>query len=165
MKLIVPEDNLFAQLALDRRYLVEKAPKSMVEKGIDLILKGVYKEKKKEVTMLFAVKRRKKNKTSRYLDRWTWLEFKNGKGDDGWIYGPAHFIAFERSMDYIIISRKALLNYVQKEGKVRWDSPFVARPQEAKYRLYKNPRTKAIITQILSKDILKLEGVQRWKKK
>ena len=164
MKLIKLEDNLFAQLAKKRGYLVEEASRKMIQAGIDLILKGIYKAKNKKVTMLFAIKRRKKNKSSRYLDRWTWLEFNGREGSDGWLYGPAHFIAFERSKDYIVVSRKALLEHVQKEGRIRWDMPFVAVPKEAKYKIYKNPKTQAVITQILSKEILKLEGAQSCKK-
>jgi hypothetical protein len=164
MKLIRLEENLFAQLAKKRGYLVEEASREMVQSGIDLILKGIYRETNKEVTMRFAVKRRKKNKSSRYLDRWTWLEFNSSGGGDGWLYGLAHFIAFERSGDYIVVSRKALLSHVQKEGRIRWDQPFVPIPKEAKYKLYKNPKTLAVISQILSKEILKLEGAERWKK-
>lgn len=164
MKLVKLDDNLFAQLAKKRGYLVEAASREMVQRGIDLILKGVYRKTNKEVTMRFAVKRRKKNKSSRYLDRWTWLEFNASGGTDGWLYGAAHFIAFERSEDYIVVSRKALLSHAQKEGRIRWDMPFVHSPKEAKYKIYKNPRTQAVITQILSKDILKLVGAESWKK-
>jgi hypothetical protein len=41
---------------------------------------------------------------------------------------------------------------------------FVPTPREAKYRIYQNPSSGCQITQILSKDILKLTGAEIWKK-
>lgn len=155
----------FFDLAIRKKYLVERASKEDIHRGIDFYVKGKYKHLNKEVKMLFAVKRKKSKKKNRYLDRWTWVEYKNTSQKPGWIYGPAHFIAFERSNDYIIINRKVLLEYLNgKKSKVRWDMPFVAEPKEAKYRIYQNPRNGAQICQILSKDILSLEGASVWKK-
>ena len=115
--------------------------------------------------MLFAVKRKKSKQKSKYYDRWIWIEYKNSQGKAGWIYGPAHFIAFERSYDYVIINRKVLLEYLNsKKCKVRWDMPFVQEPKLAKYRLFSNKPSGFQISQILTKDILALEGVAVWKK-
>ena len=115
--------------------------------------------------MLFAVKRKKNKKKNRYLDRWTWIEYRNTSKEAGWVYGPAHFIAFERSYDYIIVNRKVLLEYLNsKKCKVRWDMPFVSQAKEAKYRIYQNSKNGAQICQILSKDILALQGAVIWKK-
>jgi len=165
MEVIEPEAKNFLDLALDRGYKIEKSSREMSRKGIDFHMKGVYRAKNKEVHMLVAVKRKKSPKPSKYLDRWTWVEFKGTGGVDGWIYGIAHFIAFERSHDYVVVSRKALLDYVNSaKCKIRWDLPFVSTPREAKYRIYQNPKTRCQITQILSKDIIKLEGAQVWKK-
>jgi len=155
----------FADLAGARGYLLEEPSREMVKQGIDLYVQGIYRQKKKEVKLLFSIKRRKYKKKSKYLDRWTWIEYKGGGEKDGWIYGPAHFIAFERSNDFIIVSRKALLDFLNSNKcRVRWDLPFAKTPREAKYRIYRNPKTFAHITQILSKDIIKLEGAQVWKK-
>ena len=52
MKLIKLEDNLFAQLAKKRGYLVEEASRKMIQAGIDLILKGIYKAKNKKTKEL-----------------------------------------------------------------------------------------------------------------
>ena len=160
----IPEPT-FVDLAEKRNYIVSKASEDHVKQGIDFYVKGVYKATGKEVNMLFAVKRKKSKKKSKYLDKWTWIEYKNSSSKDGWIYGPAHFIAFERSEDYIVVSRKALLEFLNsKSCRVRWDMKFVATPKEAKYRIYQNPSSGCQITQVLSKDILKITGATIWKK-
>ena len=155
----------FPELAELKNYKVFQADQSFSKKGIDYHLKGVYKNPRREVNLLFAVKRRKQKNPSKYLDRWTWIEFNKTKDEDGWIYGPSHFVAFERSHDYVIINRKVLLDYVSSSKcKVRWDMPFVKDPRDAKYKIYNNPRSGARITQILTKDIIKLPGAQVWSK-
>lgn len=159
------EQLSFFELASQRKYIVERATSEDVAKGIDFYVKGKYQKTKKEVNMLFAVKRKKSKKYSKYYDRWIWIEYKKNKDQAGWIYGPVHFIAFERSKDFVIINRKVLLDYINsKHCKVRWDSPFVADAKNAKYRIYQNPRNGSQISQILIKDILDLEGVAIWKK-
>ena len=160
----IPEIS-FQDLAEQRKYKVFPASKDQVRSGIDFVVKGVYRKPQREVTMLFAVKRKKTKKKSRYLDRWTWIEYKNSSTKEGWIYGPAHFIAFERSNDYIVVSRKALLSFLNSaKCKVKWDMPFVKEPKDAKYRVYQNNSTGCQIAQILSKDLITLEGAQVWKK-
>ena len=155
----------FYDLAIARNYLVERADKDDVKRGIDFYVQGKYKSTNKEVKMLFAVKRKKSKQKSKYYDRWTWVEYKNSRGEEGWIYGPAHFIAFERSFDYVIINRKVLLDYLNsKKCKVRLDMPFVPEPKLAKYRIFANKPSGFQISQILTKDILALEGAAVWKK-
>jgi hypothetical protein len=154
-----------ADLAVAKGYKVESPSRDMVKQGIDLHLQGIYKDKNKEIKLLVSIKRRKTNKKSKYLDRWTWIEYKGSGGRDGWIYGPAHFVAFERSDDYVIVNRKVLLEFLNSNKcRVRWDLPFVRSPKEAKYLIYSNPKTLAQITQILTKDVIKLKGAQVWSK-
>ena len=158
-------DATFIELVKKRGYIVSDVDKSLSRKGIDFHVKGIYRKTNKEVNMLFALKRRKSKKKSKYLDRWTWIEYKKAGQGEGGIYGPVHFIAFERSNDFVIVSRKALLNFLNSgRCRVRWDMPFVSSPKEAKYRIFQNPQTGAQITQILTKEIIKLEGAQGWKK-
>ena len=47
----------------------------------------------KPLEIRFDVKKIKNKKQSQ---EWLWIEFKNAKGEDGWIHGDAHFVAFER---------------------------------------------------------------------
>ena len=152
------EQLSFFELASQRKYIVERATSEDVAKGIDFYVKGKYQKTKKEVNMLFAVKRKKSKKYSKYYDRWIWIEYKKNKDQAGWIYGPVHFIAFERSKDFVIINRKVLLDYINsRHCKVRWDSPFVA---DAKMQNIEYIKTLSgsQISQILIKDILDLEG-------
>ena len=162
---LVDLDATFPELARARGYIVSDVDKDLTKQGIDFHVKGIYRETNKEVNMLFAVKRRKSKKKSKYLDRWIWIEYKKAGRGEGWIYGPVHFFAFERSNDFVVVSRKALLDFLNSSKcRVRWDMPFVKEPREAKYRIYQNPKTGAQITQIHSKEILKIEGAQVWKK-
>lgn len=160
----VPEPS-FEDVALSKKYTVQAASKAQVADGIDFILGGIYKASQKEVKMLFSLKRKKNKKRSRYMDRWTWIEYKNSKTRPGWIYGPAHFIAFERSNDFVVVSRKVLLDFLNSSKcKVQWDQPFVKEPKLAKYRIFQNANTGCQIAQILTKDIIALEGAQIWNK-
>lgn len=155
----------FFELASRRKYKIEKASNEHVKLGVDFYVQGKYQKTQKEVKMLFAVKRRKHKKASSYHDRWLWIEYKKHKDQEGWIYGPAHFVAFERSKDFLIINRKVLLDYLNSNKcKVRWDKPFVPEPKYAKYRIYQNPKNGSQICQILAKDLLKLKGVAIWLK-
>jgi hypothetical protein len=155
----------FAELARLKKYKVLQADKELAKQGIDYHLMGVYHNPKREVKLLFAVKRKKSKSKSKYLDRWTWIEYQKNSKEEGWIYGPAHFIAFERSNDFIIVNRKVLLEFIlSSKCRVRWDMPFVKTAREAKYRIFCSPKNGAKITQILSKEILKLKGVQVWSK-
>ena len=45
----------------------------------------------------------------------TWIEFKNVSGDDGWIYGKAHAIAFEREDIFDLINRVKLKKFVDNK--------------------------------------------------
>tara|TARA_B100000676_G_C17529670_1_gene556997 strand:- start:104 stop:601 length:498 start_codon:yes stop_codon:yes gene_type:complete len=162
---LVDLDSTFPELARKKGYIVKDVDKALSKNGIDFHVQGIYRKTKKEVNMLFAVKRRKSKKKSKYLDRWTWIEYKKAGKGDGWIYGPAHFIAFERSNDFVIVNRKVLLDFLHSgKCRVRWDMPFVKTPKEAKYRIFQNPRSGAQITQVLTKEIIKLEGAQVWPK-
>ena len=159
------EGLTFPELAALRKYKVKQASKEYINKGVDFHLKGVYKNPDREVNLLFAVKRKKQKNPSKYLDRWTWIEFQKNSESEGWIYGPAHFIAFERSFDYVIVNRKVLLDYVcSSQCQIRWDVPFVKHPKEAKYKVYFNKQNGAKISQILTKNIINLPGAQVWAK-
>ena len=41
-------------------------------------------------------------------DELVWLEFKNVQGKQGWIYGKADIIAFEREEDFLLVKRDDL---------------------------------------------------------
>ena len=114
----------------------------------------------KPVEIRFDVKKIKNKKQSQ---EWLWIEFKNAKGEDGWIHGDAHFVAFERNYDFIVVNRKEMVKMLNG-GKIRYDLPFVDLAKKAKYRIYKRSGKPEEITQINVKDLKSLESYQLWKK-
>ena len=116
----------------------------------------------KPIQIRFDVKKIKNKKQSQ---DWLWVEFKNAQGEDGWLHGEAHFVAFERTYDFIVVNRKELLTMLSDGKKIRYDLPFVNLAKRAKYRIYKRAGTKEEITQISAKDLKKLKSYQLWEKK
>ena len=104
------------------------------------------------------MKNKKKN------DDWLWVEFKNAKGGSGWIHGHAHFIAFERVEDFVIVNRKELVSWLGGSNKIRYDLPFVSLAKLAKYRIYKRKGKKEETSQINVSDLKDLKSFQIWKK-
>jgi len=114
----------------------------------------------KPMEIRFDVKKIKNKKQSQ---EWLWIEFKNAKGEDGWIHGDAHFVAFERNYDFIVVNRKEMVKMLNS-GKIRYDLPFVDLAKKAKYRIYKRSGKPEEITQINVKDLKDLKSYQVWKK-
>ena len=80
-------------------------------------------------------------KNGKSANSWVYIEFQGSKGDEGWIYGDADFIAFETNVSFILVPRKTMLNFLSSEELIRWDLPFVDKPWNAKYRLYRRHNT------------------------
>ena len=87
---------------------------------------------------------------------------KNVQGREGWIYGEADFIAFERAGDFIMAPRKKIIELIQ--SKVRFDLGFVDRAAQAKYKVYQRKGRRDQITQIKMTDILGLKNISIWPK-
>jgi len=97
-----------------------------------------------------------------YDDDWTWIEFKNGNGFDGWLYGESDYIAFEKLDCFIVVDRVSLKNICEK--LINRDKEFVKSCSEAKYRIYQR-RDKEEIALIRTSDIKKLKRKAIWQKK
>jgi hypothetical protein len=149
----------FEESAESRGYLPEKAPRRKY-RNVSHILKGKGKEGK-PILLRFDVKKIK-NKIKN--DEWLWVEFKNATGGQGWIHGDAHFIAFERFRDFVIVNRKELVSWLGSANKIRYDLPFVSLAKLAKYRIYKRQGKKEETSQINVEDLKKLESFQLWPK-
>lgn len=115
----------------------------------------------KALDLRFDLKKRKNKKQS---EEWIWVEFKNSKGQPGWLHGNAHFIAFERELDFLIVNRKELVDFLGSCKKIRYDLPFVSLAKKAKYKIYKRPGKKEEITQINFIDLSGLKSFKIWKK-
>ena len=68
-----------------------------------------------------------------YLENQIWVEFVT-KGNLGWLYGKADWIAFEVEYNgkFVCVNRKQLLEYCE----IHCRPPFVISPRQAYYRFY-----------------------------
>lgn len=152
---------LFDEIAKSKGYSPQKL-KGFVEncKNVSHLLKGKAKNGKlvKIRIDLKKIKNKKQNQD------WLWLEFKNPKGNPGWLHGDADFIVFERTNDFIFVNRKELVSWCGSSQKIRYDLPFVGLAKRAKYRIYKRAGTKEEVTQVELKEIKKLKSFQLWNK-
>lgn len=153
-------EGMFEKLALKNGYKVRKATKEEQISHVDFIL-----DAPEWHNIKVDVKARKKTsrRDKKFNDKWVWIEFKNVQGNDGWVYGGANFIAFERKEDFIIINRVTLRNWLNVSS-VRWDLPAVQNAWEAKYRIYTRKGRRDQLTQVKMSDILKLPNLKIWKK-
>jgi hypothetical protein len=148
----------FEELATRRGYSPKRARRNDYN-NVTHLLKAKSK-KGKPIEIRFDVKKLKNKKQSQ---DWLWIEFKNAKGERGWVHGDAQFVAFERKYDFIVVNRKELVQMLSN-GKIRYDLPFVSLAKKAKYRVYKRGGKPEEITQIHIKDLKLLESFQCWKK-
>ena len=151
----------FDDLARSKGYSPEKV-KGFVEKckNVSHILKGKGAKDKPIIIKIDL----KKIKNKKQNEDWLWLEFKNPKGNPGWMHGDAHFVVFERSEDFIFVNRKELVSWCGSSQKLRYDLPFVNLAKRAKYRIYRRAGTKEEVTQVELKELKKLESIKVWKK-
>ena len=80
-----------------------------------------------------------------------WVEFQNVAGKKGWLYGKADLISFERENDFVLVSRKKLLELCEKlvNRKNKVDSAY-----DALYNSYTRVGRKDILSQIKMDDVL-----------
>ena len=121
-----------------------------------------YLEKQQE-TKGVDVKARKKICASdaNYTDHWTWVEFKTADGFDGWMYGQADYIAFEKKDYFLIVNTESLRNLA--ESLIDRSKEYVKRCEEAKYRVYQR-RGLEELSLIKTSDIRKLKRIAIWNK-
>ena len=47
-------------------------------------------------------------------DKYVFVEFKNVKGRNGWLYGKANFIAFQTHQGFLLVQRKGLVTHCEQ---------------------------------------------------
>jgi len=104
----------------------------------------------------------KKSKKRKHL--WGWIELRDSSGKDGWLYKKCTYIVYERKNDFILLFKKSLRDWVQKENKPRYDLPFVSSSWQAAYRLYRRPETQEAIFHLKISDALKNCSHKIWEK-
>lgn len=72
----------------------------------------IWKYKGKEYS--FDIKSAKKASRSDNIPNYeiNWIELQNVRGNLGWLYGKADFIAFETSTDWLIVRRRDIINLI-----------------------------------------------------
>lgn len=89
------------------------------------------------------------NRQGKKDDKFHWLEFKNVRGNRGWLYGNADMIAFECNDYWILVDRLTLVEWAEE----------VVEMEHAHYPLYKIKTRKGrqdIISLIKSDDLLEI---------
>jgi hypothetical protein len=150
-------ENTFKKIALSKGFLVKDASKRQQLSHIDFFV-----EDKNKKIYTFDVKARKKISRSDSLtaDDLIWVEFKNVAGADGWLYGAADYIAFERESDFLIINRKNLVTLCERIVQ----NKKVSSSKEALYAKYTRDGRKDEISLIKMEDICNSMKTYIWTK-
>ena len=151
----------FTDVAKKKGYQVVHANKDAnIYKHVDL-----YLTQHEHVTSV-DVKARKKlsRRDNDYNDDLTWIEFKNVKGNDGWLYGKADKIVFEREKDFVLINRHMLQDFCEQKVS----DVFVDTSREALYKKYQRPNRRDVIILVKLDDVLHelytTNDIDIWKK-
>lgn len=82
-----------------------------------------------------------------------WVEFKNVRGNNGWLYGQADYIAFEFSDHFIVVETKLLADLSEKlvDKKKR-----VSKAKDALYSVYTRRGRQDEISMIQTEDLLQI---------
>jgi len=151
-------ERIFVSIAGRRGYKIK--PSTNQENKVKRV--DFYLEKNSQIKG-FDVKSRKKicYYDEDYNDDWTWVEFKNADGFDGWMYGEADYIAFEKLKYFIVVDRISLKNLAEKI--IDRDKEFVKDCHNAKYRIYQR-RDQEQISLIKNSDIKTIKRKAIWEK-
>lgn len=104
----------------------------------------------------------KKSKKRKQL--WGWVELRNAQGKRGWLYKKCTYVVYERKNDFVLLFKKNLREWIERENKSRWDLPFVPSSWQASYRLYRRPETQEAIFHLRIADALKNCSHKIWNK-
>lgn len=87
--------------------------------------------------------------------QYIWVEFKNVRGDDGWLYGKSDYIVFHNRDKncFHLVDRKELATLCEKIC----DNKTVNNPKEAVYHKYTREGRKDVLSLIYIDDILKCD--------
>jgi hypothetical protein len=79
-----------------------------------------------------------------------WIEFKNVRGDDGWLYGEATHFAFERHSCFLVVEKSNLISLV--DSKVDMQT-VVDKAEDCLYKVYSRPNRKDLLTKLRPTDL------------
>jgi len=100
----------------------------------------------------YEVKARKKvmRGHAQATDETVWIEFLNVRGDLGWLYGKAHYIAFERADDFVIVNREKLIEMAEAKCQLQQK---VSSAGQALYRGYTRYGRNDLVSMVYMTDI------------
>ncbi len=150
-------EDLFVATAQKRGWTVTPAPKEAdIHEHWDFEIRKDGYARKVEVK---AMKRESRNDES-LNQGWVWIEFRNVRGEVGWLFGKANWIAFETADSFLIIDRHDLYQHVRRtvdrEAKVE-------SARDAKYKTYTRKGRPDQIAQIRLDDLRKIK-LEEWEK-
>jgi|TARA_E500000318_G_C3422437_1_gene157822 hypothetical protein len=87
-----------------------------------------------------------------------WTESKNVRGNPGWLYGKADYIAFEKTDEFVVVDRVILLNFMRNKIEDN-DNELVSNPHDALYKIYQRNGRKDKISKALMSD---MESISEW---
>lgn len=89
-----------------------------------------------------------------------WCEFKNVRGDDGWMYGGASIIAFDMPEEggFVVVDRQDLARYCEEHVS----DEVVTSKAQAYLKRYTRKDRKDIITRLNLHDIKSLDSFRVW---
>ena len=151
-------EQLFDQIAASKHLEVKNA------KRRDNIQKHIDKYVADDVGVWSVdIKARKKTRRSddNAQDDWIWIEFQNVRGNTGWLYGEADYIAFETQDNFVIVKKDSLIKYV--EGAVDMGKS-VKYSGEAKYKTYRRAGRNDLLTMVELSEIKKNCEHSIWEK-
>ena len=164
-------EGTFSNLAEARGFNIHEATRhENMHEHWDVALDRWGDEDDDLVYMMVDVKARKKTrrKDAHFNDEWVWLEFKNVQGHNGWLKGNATHIAFERENDFVLVPRKKLREWADKEIKLRngvGSDTTAENARDAKYKYYTRYNRQDLLTQVHMKDVISaVEDTKIWKK-
>jgi len=143
-------EQIFEQIALSKNLEVKTAKRrENIQKHID---KHLIEENGQGWSVDIKARKKASRSDSEAQDEWIWIEFQNVRGNAGWLYGEADYIAFETQDDFTIVNRKSLVDYV--EGVVDMGKP-VRKSFLAKYKTYRRANRNDLLTMVELSEIKK----------
>jgi len=89
-----------------------------------------------------------------------WCEFKNVRGNPGWMYGNAHIIAFDMPEEggFVIVDRQELAFWCEKHVK----DEVVTDKRDAYLKKYTRKDRQDVITKLNLRDLSLLQSYRVW---
>ena len=88
---------------------------------------------------------------------WVWIEFRNVRGEAGWLFGKSNWIAFETETSFVIIDRHDLYQLVRR---IVDRGTTVSAAKDAKYKTYTRNGRPDQIAQVQLSDIQKIKKLE-----